>query len=57
MATAELKENPTQKIESYFPILKKRSFACSFVSLLMGTYPAAAARRSGGRCRLGCWCS
>ena len=28
-------------------ILKKCSFASSFVSLLMGTYPAAAARRTG----------
>ena len=49
MATAKLKRKPRlSKFESYKAanILKKCSFASSFVSLLMGTYPAAAARRN-----------
>ena len=54
MATAELKRKPRlSKIECYKAAnIKKCSFASSFVSLLMGTYPAAAARRSGRTCRL-----
>ena len=59
MATAKLKrkhvENPDSQKSSLIKllILKKCSFALSFVSLLMGTYPAAAAataaRRTGTR--------
>jgi hypothetical protein len=55
MATAKLKRKPRlSKIESYKAanIKEKFSFASSFVSLLMGTYPAAAARRTGRTCRL-----
>ena len=42
------KENPDSQKSSLIKllILKKCSFASSFVSLLMGTYPAAAARRN-----------
>ena len=48
------KENPDSQKSSPIKllILKKCSFASSFVSLLMGTYPAAAARRTGRTCRL-----
>ena len=56
MATAKLKRKPLlPKIESYKAanILKKCSFASRFVWLLLiDTYPAAAARRSGRTCRL-----
>ena len=46
-----------KKTESYYKLLilktkDKCSFASSCVSLLMGTYPAAAARRTGRACRL-----
>ena len=49
MATAKLKRKPRLSQKSSpikLLILKKCSFASSFVSLLMGTYPAAAARRN-----------
>ena len=49
------KENPDSQKSSPIEllILKKLSFASSFsVSLLIDTYPAAAARRSGRTCRL-----
>ena len=48
------KENPDSQKSSPIKllILKKCSFASSFVSLLIDTYPAAAARRSGRTCRL-----
>jgi hypothetical protein len=63
MATAKLKGKPRlSKIESYKAAnIKEVQFlfalspqASSFVSLLMGlgTYPAAAARRTGRTCRL-----
>ena len=48
------KENPDSQKSSLIKllILKKCSFASSFVSLLIDTYPAAAAHRSGRTCRL-----
>ena len=61
MSTAKLKrkpwikENPDSQKSSPIEllILKKLSFASSVsVSLLIDTYPAAAARRSGRTCRL-----
>jgi hypothetical protein len=48
MATAKLKRKPDSQKSNLIKllILKKYSFASGFVSLLMGTYPAAVATKS-----------